>query len=84
MMVPEYMRFYGQGANDVLRTTARTFFSLVNCMYRLKAREVLSDILSTSAAMNDKSGSVISQLEKQERGIAGIVEEIKVVKRAKK
>lgn len=84
MMVPEYMRFYGQGANEVLGTKARTFFSLVNCMYRLKAREMLSDILSTSAAMNDKSGKVIADLEKQQKGIAGIVEEIRVVKGAKR
>lgn len=81
MMIPEFIRFYGYTAQEVLHEYAITFFSLVNSMYRLQAREQLRQIVAVSAGMNGKeSQSTISEIEKQEKGLHGIVQEIRNVK----
>jgi hypothetical protein len=81
MMIPEFMRFYGYTAKQTLGEYAITFFSLVNSMYRLQAREQLRQIVAVSAGMNGKeSQSTISEIEKQEKGLHGIVQEIRNVK----
>lgn len=85
MMIPEFIRFYGYTAQEALSEYAVTFFSLVNSMYRLQAREMLRDITTTSTAMSGKeSSSTINELKKQERGLHGIVQEVRTVRSIKK
>lgn len=85
MMIPEFIRFYGYTTQQVLGEYAVTFFSLINSMYRLKAKEALMDITTISSGMAGKEGqSVINELKKQERGLHGIVEEVRTVKKVKK
>lgn len=81
-MIPEFMRFYGYTATDTLQELARTFFSLVNSMYRLQAKESLEAIVNTSTAMSggSEADKVISELKKQEKGVSGIVEEVRNIK----
>lgn len=83
MMVPEFMRFYNYTTTQALDELAKTFFSLVNSMYRLQAKESLEDIVNTSAAMSGGSDAdtVISELKKQHKGISGIVEEVRTIKK---
>lgn len=83
MLVPEFMQFYSYTASQVLDEYARTFLSLVNAMYRLKAKESLSSIANTATATHGGDGYV-NELKKQERGIHGILEEVKVIKSIRK
>lgn len=81
MMVPEFMRFYGYSAEQTLGENAVTFFSLCNSMYRLMARESLNRYAVMRGAFADDSGSIVSELQKQEKGIHGILKEIKNIPR---
>lgn len=84
MMIPEYMRFYGQSPNQVLSEYAITFFALCDSMYRIQAKEILNEILAVSSGMNgDESKSVVDDLRKQSRGMRGIVDEVKGLERLK-
>ena len=76
MMIPEFMRFYHYTAEQVLNESARVFFSLMNSMYRLQANEQLSQILVQSTAFNcgSEAQSVILDLNKQAKGLHGILE----------
>lgn len=82
MMVPEFIRFYGYTAADAMSEFAKTFFSLVNYMYRLKATELLDTMTVTSAAFagGKDASSVVSELNKQSQGIQGIVKEVRNIK----
>jgi len=82
MMVPEFMRFYNYTTTQALDELAKTFFSLVNSMYRLQAKESLEAIVNTSTAMSGggEADKVISELKKQEKGVSGIVDEVRIIK----
>lgn len=82
MMVPEFIRFYSYSASQVLDEYAVRFFSLVNSMYQLKASESLESVMQVSTGMNGNK-EYLSALQKQQKGIAGIVEEVRVVERNK-
>lgn len=82
-MIPEYMHFYKYSVSDVLNEYAQTFFSLVNSMFEIHARELLDNITVT-AASNEKSGSIINELIKRQKGLGAIIEEVKVAKNARK
>lgn len=85
MMIPEFIRFYGYTSQQVLSEYAVTFFSLVNSMYRLQAREMLRGITTVSTAMSGKeASSTINELRKQEKGLQGIVQEVRTVRGIKK
>ena len=78
-MIPEFMRFYRYTVSDVLNEYARTFFSLVNSMFEIHAREMLDDITISSA---DKG--VVAELTKRQKGLASIIEEVKIARNARK
>lgn len=78
-MIPEFIRFYSYTASQVLEEYAVRFFSLVNSMYQLKATESLQSVSNISTGMNGNK-EYISALQKQEKGIAGIVEEVRIIK----
>jgi hypothetical protein len=82
MMIPEFIRFYSYSASQVLEEYAVRFFSLVNSMYQLKASESLDSVMQVSTGMNGNK-EYLSALQKQQKGIAGIVEEVRIVKRNK-
>jgi hypothetical protein len=85
MMIPEFMRFYSYTLTQTLNEYAVAFFSLINSMYRLQAREQIRDVVSVSAGMSGKDGqSILDELKKQERGLHGVVEEVRVAKGIKK
>lgn len=82
-MIPEFMRFYQYTTSDVLDEVAKTFFALVNAMYRIQAKESLESIQNASVAFSggSEADNVISGLKKQHRGISGIVEEVRNIKK---
>lgn len=81
MIVPEFMRFYGYTVAKALDEFAIAFFSLVNSMYRIQAKETLSNILSVSAGMSGKEGKeIVRKLEKQSKGLQGIIQEVRNIK----
>lgn len=84
-MIPEFIRFYSYTASQTLLEYAQTFFALVNQMYRLQAKESIQSIVNVSAAQSggEHATRVLSDLQKQEKGISGIVEEVKNIKKAK-
>jgi hypothetical protein len=85
MMIPEYVRFYGGSVSDCLNEYARTFFSMVGAMNRIKADEMLTDITSVGAGMSGKDASgLVDQLKQQSKGLSGIVEEVRLVKKVSK
>lgn len=82
MMIPEYLRFYGGSPESVLATPARTFFAMLNAMYSLKAKELLDALYMTSNAFAGKDAQRYEDaLKKQARGISGIVDEVRVIKK---
>ncbi len=81
MMIPEFIRFYSYTASDVLDELAVRFFSLMNSMYRIKATESLDRIAEASVAQGSENGkSYVSELQKQSKGLHGIIEEVRVIK----
>lgn len=81
MIIPEFMRFYNYSLASVLDMPAITFFSLSNSMASLQARESLIGIMEVATGFAGKqASSTISSLEKQAKGISGIVEETKIIK----
>lgn len=85
MSIPEFMRFYGYTLSEAMQEYAISFFTLINSMYRLSARESLNAITVAGTAMGgDDSDLVIKGYQKQERGLHGLVQEVRVAKRAKR
>lgn len=86
MMIPEFMRFYSYTASETLNEAARTFFGLINQMYRIQAQEALTSINTTGAGMAGAKDAapVIDGYKKQAKGLHGIVEEVKVATRGKR
>jgi hypothetical protein len=81
MMIPQFVRFYGYTLADTFNEYAVSFFSLVNSMYRLQARERLDGILEVAIGMAGKEGkSTISKLEEQAEGLNKYIREAKVVR----
>lgn len=85
MMIPEFIRFYSYTVSQALDEYAVTFFSLINSMYRLQAQEQLSSIMTVSAGMagGKEASGTISALEKQAKGLHGIVQEVRNIKNVK-
>ena len=85
MMIPNYMRFYSYTVAQALDEFAITFFSLVNSMYRIQANETLDGALRVSVGMAGKdAASTQKELQKQSRGLHGVLEEVHVAEKAAK
>lgn len=82
-MFPQYLRFYGYTASEALNEFAITFFALVNAMHRLSADEALGRITESSVAFSGGSdgAKIIDEYKKQSKGISGIVEEVRNIKK---
>ncbi len=81
MIVPQFIRFYGYSLADTLDEFAVAFFSLVNSMYRIRARENLDGALQVSLGMSGKEGrETLKRLEKESQGLHGILQEVRNVK----
>jgi hypothetical protein len=81
MIVPQFMRFYHYSLADTLDEFAVSFFSLVNSMFRIKARENIDGALRVSLGMSGKEGrSTLKKLEKESQGLHGILQEVRNVK----
>ena len=77
-MYVEFLSFYNYTAEQALSEYAKRFFALVSQMYRVKAKQLLEQYSIFGAAQSGKEGkSVIEQLQKQQRGIEGIIQEVK-------
>jgi hypothetical protein len=80
-MIPEYIRFYGGTLESVLNMYTRTFFAMINSMLEIQAKEHL-EYMTISAAIQSKDGKkVVDTLLKQQKGLRGIVDEVKIVKK---
>ena len=82
-MIPEYMRFYKYTVSDVLNEYARTFFSLVNSMFEIHAREMLDDITISTASNSKDGNTIVSELIKRQKGLGAVIEEVKIAKNAR-
>lgn len=81
MMIPEFLRFYHYTVSQTLNEYAIVFFTLVNSMYQIQAKETLNGILAVGAGMSGKeASSIIDDLKRQARGLSGIVNEVRQVK----
>ena len=78
-MIPQAMRFYGQSLDETLSMRAVSFFSLVNMMYRLQADESMVQVANVNAGFSGGK-EYMSDLQKQSKGIHGIVQEVRTVK----
>lgn len=83
MILPQFIRFYGYTAEQAFDTLARTFFALVNSMYQLQADERLSRITDSSVAFSggEQGDKIVSELTKQSKGLHGIVQEVRNIKK---
>lgn len=87
IMIPEFMRFYNYTTIDsVMNENARTFFALMNQMYRLQAKESLNLLQTVGAAFSGGSDyqSVKDALIKQAKGLHGILQEVNLIKKIRK
>lgn len=73
------MRFYGYTLQETLAEYAKSFYSLVNTMYRLKAEETLVDMTAYNG-----DNTTVEQLQKQRKGLHGLLKEVRIAKRLKK
>lgn len=82
MIIPEFIRFYGYSVEQALNDYAVRFFSLANSMYRLQARESLMQLtlINAGSAGGSDAQTVIDELKKKEKGLHGILEEVRVIK----
>lgn len=81
MIVPQFIRFYGYTLAQTLDEYAVSFFSLVNSMYRIQARENIDGALRVSLGMSGKEGqNTLHKLEKEAEGLHGILKEVRNVK----
>lgn len=78
-MFAEFIRFYNYTAEQALAEYGKRFFSLVNSMYRIKAKEDLREIVNVAAGMSGNK-EIVTQLQKQEGGNQAILEQVKVAK----
>jgi hypothetical protein len=78
MLIPQFIRFYGYTLGDAMNEYAVTFFSLCNDMFRIRAGETID----MASAMNANE-EIMEYLREQEKGIAGIVAEVKTAKKVK-
>ena len=78
-MIPEAMRFYSQSLDEILLMKAVSFFSLMNMMYRLQAEESMRQVANVNAGFSGGK-DYMNDLQKQSKGIHGIVEEVRTVK----
>jgi hypothetical protein len=82
-MFPQYLRFYGYTATEALNEYGITFFTLVNAMNRIMATEALGNITQVSASYSGgaEGAKIIDEYKKQARGISGILEEVRNIKK---
>ncbi len=77
MTVPEFLRFYsGYTASSLMQEYLRTFYALVNEMFRLRALEIID-----MAMASNPNKQTMDSLQKQAKGLSGIVKEVKLVKK---
>lgn len=74
-MIPEFMRFYGYTLAEVMGEYARTFYSLINSMYQIKAQEALEAV-----SCNNATDDLVSAYKKQAKGLHGVVQEVKIAR----
>ena len=79
MTIPEFLRFYnGYTAQTLMQEYLQTYYALVNDMFRLKALEVIDMAIASNPNQESMNG-----LQKQAKGIRGIVKEVKIAKKMK-
>lgn len=86
MIVPQFLRFYsGYTLTSMMEMYAVQFFTLINAMLRIKAQESLERIRDVSIPNADKSHAekTIKELRKDSQGMHGIVQEVRIAKKAK-
>lgn len=79
MIVADFMRFYNYSLTDTLNEYAVSFYSLVNTMYRQRATEALTLMSAFNATQE-----LVDGYNKQQKGLHGIVQEIRVARKSKK
>lgn len=83
MLIPEFIHFYHYTLDGIMGMYSRTFFSLVNAMNRLQGKYSLANIGDVAAATHGDE-SYLNSVRKQERGLHGIVQEVRIAKRIRK
>ena len=83
-MFADFISHYSYTADQALGLFAKTYFALVAQMHRIKARESLSAYVTVAAAMSggNDAKKVIDSLQKQEKGLEGILHEARTLREA--
>jgi hypothetical protein len=83
MMFPEFMTFYHYTAEQALAEYAKRFFSLLNSMYRIQAKEQYDDLMISSTAYSGgkEAESLAKKLQDRSKGNQKILEEVRIIKR---
>lgn len=79
MTIPEFIRFYGYTVEQVLNEYAVTFYALVNDMYSLQAKETISLMYASNP-----TEELVGKLREQEKGVAGLVNQVKLARSLRK
>ena len=87
MIIGEFINYYpAYTVESVLNMYAITFFSMLGAMYRLKGSNNHEIAYRTAVAMSggDSLSSYMEQAKKQEKGLKGLLEEVRMVRKFKK
>lgn len=81
-MFGEFIHYYNYTADEALNEYAKRFFGLVNSMYRLVARDKLTQlIINNNATIGGKEAEKLAdELKKQSKGNQGVLEEVRNIK----
>lgn len=85
MIIPQFIRFYGYTATEVMQEYAVTFFALVNAMYGLKSTEMLEAVyVGTIPNMEKKDAeNAIDKIKQGSLGLEGYLEQARNIRNVK-
>ena len=79
-MFTEFIRFYNYTAEQALNEYGKRFFALCSQMYRVKAKESLSDYMVQASVQSKEGKKYVEELQKQEKGMEGIIQEVRIAR----
>lgn len=85
-MIAEFMTYYHYSLDQTLMMYAVSFYALLASMYRLKAVETQEKayMIAVAFAGGDSFKEYIEHLDKQAKGAQGLLDEVRVVRNARK
>lgn len=84
MMIAEYMHFYSASLAEVLSMYAVSFYALYMCIFRVQAKKDIDELQLHSSIHGNNISDYFKSLQQQQKGIQSILEEIKIIRQARK